>query len=144
MSEYVPADLRREVARRAEHCCEYCRAQERFSGDLLTVDHVVPVALGGPTVSDNLALSCHGCNQHKSKRTTAADPATGDEAPLFNPRHERWEEHFAWNEDFTLVLGLTPTGRASVAALRLNRVGLVNLRRVLYAINEHPPRPAGE
>jgi hypothetical protein len=53
-----------------------------------------------------------------------------------------WEDHFAWNDDFTTVLGLTPTGRATVAALSLNRAGLINLRRVLYAVNEHPPRPS--
>ena len=59
--------------------------------------------------------------------------------PLFHPREQRWEEHFTWNSDFTLIIGLTPTGRATISALQLNRSGLVNLRRVLYAIGEHPP-----
>jgi hypothetical protein len=60
---------------------------------------------------------------------------------LFHPREQRWDEHFAWNDDFTLMVGLTPMGRATIAALQLNRPGLVNLRRVLYAIGEHPPKP---
>jgi hypothetical protein len=60
---------------------------------------------------------------------------------LFHPREQRWEAHFAWSDDFTHLLALTPTGRATIAALQLNRSGLVNLRRVLYAIGEHPPRP---
>jgi len=63
---------------------------------------------------------------------------------LFHPREQSWDEHFAWNEDFTLILGLTPTGRATIEALHLNRSGLVNLRRVLYAIGEHPPKPTNE
>jgi hypothetical protein len=141
MSEHLPAELRREVAKRAEGCCEYCRTQERFSSDSLTVDHIIPRGLDGPTEIDNLAFSCFGCNQHKSMLISSCDPVTGEPAPLFNPRRQGWEMHFAWNTDFTLVLGLTATGRATVAALQLNRPGLVNLRRVLYAIKEHPPRP---
>jgi len=46
---------------------------------------------------------------------------------------------YIWNEDFTLIIGLTPTGRATVETLQLNREGLVNLRRLLYAMGEHPP-----
>src|SRR2546422_6048903 len=42
-------------------------------------------------------------------------------------------------EDFTEIIVLTPVGRATVAALHLNRSGLVNMRRILYAAGEHPP-----
>jgi HNH endonuclease len=142
MSErHIPAELRRLVADRGKHCCEYCRTQARYSSDSLTVDHVTPRSLGGPTTADNLALCCHGCNQHKSRRVAAPDPVTDSLMPLFHPRQHGWEEHFAWNEDFTLMLGLMPTGRATIVALQLKRLGLVNLRRVLYALGEHPPRP---
>lgn len=37
------------------------------------------------------------------------------------------------------IIGLTPTGRATVEALRLNRPEVVNLRRLLFAHGEHPP-----
>jgi hypothetical protein len=47
--------------------------------------------------------------------------------------------HFAWTEDGTVVLGLTPTGRATVETLQLNREPLVNLRRVLVEVGEHRP-----
>jgi hypothetical protein len=145
MSEkHIPAELRRQVADRAQHCCEYCRTQARYASDSFTVDHIIPRSLGGPTTADNLAHCCHGCNQHKSKRTDAADPVTDSRAPLFHPREQHWKEHFAWNDDFTLMLGLTPTGRATISALQLNRPGLVNLRRVLYAMGEHPPKPNAE
>ena len=100
MSEYIAADLRREVAKRAQGCCEYCRTQERFSSDTLTVDHIIPRALEGTTRSDNLALSCFGCNQHKSMLVTATDPVTGEEVPLFNPRQQSWESQFTWNKRF--------------------------------------------
>jgi len=45
----------------------------------------------------------------------------------------------AWSDDSTLVLGLTPIGRATVATLCLNREGVLNLRRTLYTLGEHPP-----
>jgi hypothetical protein len=60
-------------------------------------------------------------------------------ATLFHPRRERWQEHFGWSEDYTQVIGLTPTGRATVVALQLNRPAVVNIRAVLYAAGKHPP-----
>ena len=145
MSEkYIPAELRRLVADRAREYCEYCRTQARYSADSFTVDHIMPRSRGGLTTADNLALSCHGCNQHKSMQISAPDPITGLPAPLFHPRKQGWNEHFVWNEDFTLILGLTPAGRATIEALHLNRSGLINLRRVLYAIGAHPPKPSNE
>jgi hypothetical protein len=141
MSEQnITVGLRRLVANRAANCCEYCRTQACFSSDPFTMDHITPRSIGGPSRYENLALACHGCNQHKSKRTSALDPLTGLLVPLFHPREHGWDEHFAWNEDFTVVVGLTPTGRTTILALRLNRPGLVNLRRALYAIGEHPPK----
>lgn len=127
------------VAKRAGGTCEYCRSQARFAMQSFSVEHIVPRERGGGDHPENLALSCQGCNNHKYTRTEARDPVTGLLVPLFHPRRERWREHFVWSSDFTRVLGSTPTGRASVEALRLNREGLINLRRVLYAMGEHPP-----
>lgn len=59
---------------------------------------------------------------------------------LYHTRQQQWSDHFAWNDDdFTLIIGLTPIGRATVEVLQLNREGVVNLRRVLYAMGEHSP-----
>ena len=69
----------------------------------------------------------------------ARDPASGRLVPLYHPRRDRWDERFAWSDDVTLIIGLTPTGRATVDALLLNRDGVVNLRRLLYMHGEHPP-----
>jgi hypothetical protein len=84
-------------------------------------------------------LSCQGCNNHKYNRTRAPDPVSDQSVPLFHPRRQRWADHFAWSNDSTQILGLTPTGRATVEALQLNRPALVNLRRVLVEACEHPP-----
>lgn len=140
MSEQrITAQQRRAVAERAVGCCEYCRSQARFAMQPFSVEHIEPRSRGGKTTLDNLALAFQGCNNHKYTKTEGNDPVTGDIVPLYHPRRQRWRDHFAWNEDFTLIIGLTPAGRATVETLRLNREGLVNLRRILYAMGEHPP-----
>ena len=103
------------------------------------MEHIIPRAKGGTSVQDNLALACQGCNNHKYNKVEAVDPVTGHLVPLYNPRHDRWDTHFAWSDHYALIVGLTPTGRATVEALYLNREGVVNLRRLLYAIGKHPP-----
>lgn len=138
-NQTVSTQLKTMVVARAQGCCEYCRSQARFATQPFSVEHICPRSQGGPTTLDNLALSCQGCNNHKYQKIQERDPLTGDVVPLYHPRRQLWSEHFSWNEDFTQILGMTPTGRATVKALQLNRAGLVNLRRVLYAASEHPP-----
>ena len=88
---------------------------------------------------ENLAPARQGCNNHKYNKTQAADPVSKKTLPLFHPRIQHWSEHFVWNNDYTIILGVTATGRATVQALKLNRESLVNLRRVLYKAGQHPP-----
>ena len=130
---------RNSVIRRACSCCEYCWSQEKYSPDPFSVEHVVLVSKGGTNDEDNMAYACQGCNGRKYTSTTAIDSITGDIASLYHPRRHQWSDHFAWSADYTLVIGLTPTGRSTVEKLQFNRTGLINLRRVLYASNLHPP-----
>lgn len=80
-----------------------------------------------------------GCNNRKYVTVEVKDPVTQETVPLYHPRQNDWIKHFAWNEDCSEILGLTSIGRATVKKLQLNRSGLVNLRRILYAVGEHPP-----
>jgi hypothetical protein len=93
---------------------------------------------------ENLALACQGCNSHKYDKTQGTDPLTGEPVSLFHPRKQSWTDHFSWNEDFTLIIGLSPTGRATVNTLYLNRPNVVNVRMTLYAIGKHPSFEANE
>lgn len=135
----ITAGQKRKVAERANHCCEYCRSQARFAVQPFSVEHIIPQSRGGTNSLDNLALACQGCNNYKYNKMEGEEPVTGSMVPLYHPRKHSWNEHFAWNNDFTLVIGLTPTGRATVKSLLLNREGVINLRRMLYAMGEHPP-----
>jgi hypothetical protein len=140
----VAEQQRRAVVERAGGCCEYCQSQAKFATQPFAVEHIMPLSRGGKTVLDNLALACQGCNNHKYTKVEGIDPITGNLAPLYHPRQQKWQDHFSWSRDYTLVIGLTPTGRATVQALQLNREGLVNLRRMLYEVGEHPPLAIGE
>lgn len=136
---YISADLRRQVAEDAGHCCGYCLTDEALSGIPLTLDHLIPVAAGGPTTRDNLWLACRPCNEFKAAQTQAVDSQTGEPTPLFNPRTQEWQMHFTWNADLTEVVGVTPIGRATVAALQLNRPMLVRARRRWLLAGWRPP-----
>lgn len=136
---YIPDAVRLRVAQVAGRRCGYCHAQEEIVGYALHVEHIVPEAAGGPSSEDNLWLACCVCNNAKGTKTQEVDPRTGSSAPLFNPRVQRWGEHFAWSEDGTRVLGLTPTGRATVAALELNAPFRVRTRERWAAVGWHPP-----
>ncbi len=135
----VTAAQRRVVIERANGCCEYCQSQARFATQTFAVEHIIPRYSGGETRLDNLALSCFGCNSHKHIKTHALDSQTDVEVPLFHPRQQRWIKHFAWDESFTRIIGQTAIGRATIETLQLNRPELVNLRRVLHTVGEHPP-----
>ena len=64
---------------------------------------------------------------------------TQHQLPLFHPQKHGWLDHFAWNEDAPQIVGLTPTGRAPTAPLKMNRQQWVRVRQMWVAMNEHPP-----
>ena len=105
------------IAERALWCCEYCRSQARFSPDPFSIEHITPTSRGGTNALSNLAFSCQGCNNYKHTSVAAPDPLTGDDMSLFHPRRDRWDGHFDWSDDASQMLGLTPTGRATIVRL---------------------------
>lgn len=133
------ARLKQAVIHRARGCCEYCQSQARFATHPFSIEHIHPLSQGGEDTLNNLALACQGCNNYKYTKVEALDPVNGQPAPLFHPRQQYWIDHFRWADGFTHIVGITPTGRATVEALQLNRRSLVNLRRILFAAGVHPP-----
>ena len=136
MTDIAP-NLRAEVEQRAAGRCEYCRLSQLGQEAAFHIDHVVPRTAGGPTTLDNLGLACVSCSLRKWAKQTAIDPDTGEELRLFNPRTDAWAKHFRWDAD--RVLPLTPTGRAAVAALAMNRPLILAIRQEETARGRHPP-----
>jgi hypothetical protein len=136
MSDISPS-LHEEVVFRAGNRCEYCQLSQLGQEAAFHIDHVVPRAAGGPTIADNLALACVSCSLRKWAKQTATDPDTGEEVSLFNPRTQTWIEHFHWDE--VKVVPLTPTGRATVTALAMNRPLIIAIRQEEILRGRHPP-----
>lgn len=138
--DHEPGEWRGVVERLARSCCEYCRYPQKYSPeDRLSLEHILPRSRGGVTELSNLALCCQGCNNHKYNHISAIDPDTNQSEPLFHPRTQRWDDHFQWSQDLLIIEGKTPTGRATIVRLQVNRAGPVNLRRKLIEYGEHPP-----
>jgi hypothetical protein len=136
---YIPKALRERVAEQARRRCGYCLTQEMVVGTPMEVDHIIPESLGGLTEEDNLWLACSLCNDHKGDRIAALDLQTGEIVRLFDPRRQTWHDHFAWTPDSERIVGLTSTGRATIAALNLNRPSLIRARRLWAGVGWHPP-----
>jgi hypothetical protein len=133
----IPAALRRLVIQRAANCCEYCRLSQLGQVATFHVDHIVPVAAGGETTAENLALACVSCSLRKGARQKVEDLETGVLVLIFHPRQQVWREHFAWEGE--RVVGLTATGRATVQALGLNRPSMLAIRGEERLLGRHPP-----
>src|SRR5207302_3234008 len=93
--------------------CEYCHAPQAVCGYRFHMEHIVPSIHGGSDDATNLALACATCNLAKGTKMIGIDPSTREQHPLFNPRINRWEEHFQWRTDRRTLEGKTPTARAT-------------------------------
>ncbi|MGA2705559.1 MAG: HNH endonuclease signature motif containing protein [Isosphaeraceae bacterium] len=131
----------RETARlveaRAEGRCEYCGMLQALQGATFHVEHITPRSRGGTSDLSNLAWCCPACNLHKSDRTLAPEPGTGESVPLFNPRSDHWPAHFRW-EGYHVV-GQTPAARATVFALDLNHPRRILIRQAEELFELFPP-----
>ena len=139
MSAYISVVLQRRIRERFANCCAYCRTAESLSVVTFEFEHVVPRSSGGETTFDNLCLSCPMCNRYKSDSAFSTDPITQSEVSLFHPQRQIWVDHFSWSKDGTEIFGLSPVGRATIAALKMNRASVVRVRRMWVAMGEHPP-----
>lgn len=140
MGVYVPVELRRQVREQFADCCAYCHTAESLTVVTFEIEHIIPRSFGGESVLTNLCLACPTCNRYKAIRQTADDPVTGETVPLFHPQQDKWDKHFTWSENKTTIEGLTAIGRATIAALKMNREQIVRVRRMWVKMRVHPPQ----
>jgi HNH endonuclease len=136
--------IRKLVRERAKCLCEYCHSSEEASAAKFAIDHILPQSLGGSDELDNLALACPRCNGYRYNFTTGIDPITQEIIPLFNPRQQKWAEHFIWTADRLKIIGITPIGRGTCHRLDLNDDrhndgSIVKARRLWLRGGWHPP-----
>ena len=140
----LPRSLYEQVRQRANFRCEYCHYPELLSSAPLSIDHILPRSLGGMDFIDNLALACRRCNERRYNFTRGIDPETGLETALFDPRQQRWGEHFCWTVDGIRIVGTSAVGRATCDRLDLNddrrSEQFIQKSRQLWVLSGmHPP-----
>lgn len=141
MKRYISSELSQRIRESAQNRCGYCLSPQRLVMARLEIEHIIPLMKGGTNDESNLWLACPLCNGHKSSKVEAVDPETGEPVPLFNPRTQKWAEHFNWSKDGVRVMGTTAIGRATVAALCLdNDSDAIEVRRYWVEAGWHPPK----
>lgn len=129
-------DVRRQVIERAGQCCEYCRIafEERLIA--FHIDHIIALKHGGLDSIENLSYACYKCKGFKGPNIASIDPQTANLTFLFNPRSQRWQDHFQLKE--TLIEPLTAEGRVTVILLRLNDDNRLQQCRALVDLGRYP------
>jgi hypothetical protein len=131
-------DLARRVRRRARYRCEYCRLPQSAVRFRHQVDHIIADQHEGGDEPSNLALACAHCNRHKGPNLSGLAPVTRELTRLFNPRQDRWREHFAWQG--AVLVGLTAVGRTTIQVLAINDREMVEAREALIRAGRFPPK----
>lgn len=135
---YIRADLRRLVAARAGHRCEYCliHVDDTFFG--CEVDHILSEKHGGATREDNLAYACFICNRNKGSDIASIVPETGELVRFFNPRLDRWEDHFRLGPDGITILCSTRVAEVTSRLLGMNDSSRLLEREALCLVGRYP------
>jgi hypothetical protein len=141
----ITDSVRQVIRERAGFVCEYCHSSERLSASRFTMDHILPVSIGGSDDLNNLALACRRCNERRYNFVAGFDPESQKVVPVFNPREQEWSEHFIWTFAGTVVKGLTPIGRATCNRFDLNDMrypeedSIRSTRQIWAQTGLHPP-----
>ena len=117
------------VRTRARDSCEYCLLPQDGCSLTHHIEHIVPSQHGGSDDPGNLALACHRCNLRKGPNLTGIDPVTGEIVPLFDPRRNRWSDHFRLLSP--VIEGLSPMGRTTIKLLSMNDARRIERRELL-------------
>lgn len=134
---YISDSLRKLVVERANGCCEYCRLHQNHGIYRHEVDHIIPEKHRGETNEFNLCLACLDCNRHKGSDFVSFDPETKEVTLLFNPRTQKWDNHFKLLEN-GFIEPITSYGRVTVFILKLNDEIRIRARRALYEAGLYP------
>jgi hypothetical protein len=135
MSRYVSPDVRRDVATRAEFLCEYCLIAEEDTFFGCEVEHIISLKHGGSSELRNLAYACTFCNRYKGSDVGSVSEV-GEFSRFFNPRMDRWSEHFQLVAD--VIQSLTVIGEVTARVLRFNHTDQRLERARLISVGRYP------
>jgi len=123
----IVSRLREAVRQRALRRCEYCQLPESVALSPFHIEHIISLKHHGATDASNLAWSCLQCNLSKGSDVAGYDSVTNQLTALFNPRQQRWEEHFEMRG--AIIFGLTAEGQVTADVLQLNIPEQIAIRK---------------
>ncbi len=126
------------VANRAAHRCEYCRAPELVFNFPFEVEHMIPVSRSGSDSESNLALACRSCNLRKGTRINGTDPESQAEFRFFNPREDKWSEHFHFHIESGIITDITSIGKVTINCLEMNSQTQITARQLWIRLGLFP------
>ena len=136
MAIEISSAVRRSVAERAYLVCEYCLVHTDDLFHACEVDHVISLKHDGETAAENLAHACFHCNRHKGSDVGSISRATGELVRFFNPRTDRWNDHFYISAG--RIESVTVIGEVTARILDFNHPDRVLLRKLLAAAGRFP------
>jgi len=135
MARWISAELRQIIADRANQLCEYCLIAETDTFYGCEVDHIISLKHGGSTEPDNLAYACALCNRAKGS-DVGSIASSGEFTRFFNPREDRWTEHFRL--EGATIHPLTLIGEVTARILSFNDSARIHEREELIRFGTYP------
>ena len=136
MASDVSLALRRQVADRAYHVCEYCLIHEDDTFWGCQIDHIISRKHGGISETKNLAWACAYCNNNKGSDLGTLVGARLQLHRLFHPRSDHWAECF--HLDGIAIDPINEVGEATVKLLQINEGNRLRERQVLSESGRYP------
>ena len=119
--------------------CEYCLIAEVDTFYGCEVDHVISLKHGGSSEPENLAYACAPCNRAKGTEI-ASISASGELTRFFNPRTDRWAEHFRL--EGASIQRLTTIGEVTARILGCNDSARLHERDEMIRFGKYPSEAA--
>lgn len=141
MTRWISAELRQTISGRAKQLCEYCLIAEADTFYGCEVDHIISLKHGGSSDPDNLAYACAPCNRAKGS-DVASISASGEVTRFFNPRTDRWAEHFRL--DGASIQSLTTIGEVTARILGFNDGARIHERDQMIRFGKYPSEVAAQ
>ena len=118
----------------------YCLIAEADAYFRFQVEHNISRKHGGSSELENLALACVFCNRYKGSDIASLKPESSELVRFYNPRVDRWHEHFHLNG--VVIESLTEIGEATVRILQMNHDDQILERQVLSRRGRYPSEAA--
>ena len=139
MARWISAELRQTIADRAKTLCEYCLIVESDTFYGCEVDHIISLKHGGSSEPENLAYACALCNRAKGSDVGSVS-TSGEFTRFFNPRIDRWAEHFRL--EGASLQPLTTIGEVTARILGFNDSARLHEREEMIRFGKYPSEEA--